>query len=1113
MSIPLGKLSLSIVLTITITLVTFGQDLDEVSLRGTVHDVLGGVIPGAVIEISVGSQRGIRKAVSDANGRFSLIELPPGRLSISVSAEGFEAFRAESLSAVSGQVVHIQVTLEPSSIKEEVTVASDGPSLDISRTTIGSTLREDEIDALPNPSGDVLDLVFMLSGTDEESFSIDGLADDDRIGNGSEFDRPSEVIGAGSVSLSGGAAYSTNITIDGLDNNDDRSAEERFQPPPDSVAELQVVSNQFSAEYGRASGGRINIRTRAGDANLRWNVHASFQDESLNANTYNNNRRGLARLPFTKIDPAVTVSGPAPIQQQTKFLFSYALQTRWADSRIDTMVPVDTIPSFPMPAPTHPHQARVDDIPNPSSDSFPEVQIAPYIKRIRTPSVRHRITGRIDHGFSENHSVTAGLQVGRSRDLRQYRETTRYLEETLQARERMSDALQFTDSLVLSKALFNQFRFQYSSHRPAFAAKGADDPVVLLFISDDSRAGSPDQVRGTIVAGNSTANFANLRSENRFQVQDTLSAVAGSHTMRFGVDVQSINSTIRELRDTTGTFNFARVYDLIASQPSRYRRSFGSTSTQKNTYVGLFAQDDFQIFDGLTLSTGLRYERESILPDNNNVGPRIGVAWAPGGSGRFVIRAGAGVFYNRVLLRTLDDYSLGKSERRFDSEALSGPSSEARCLNQIEPGPNAHTDKCRFLNAIASRFPDPPDEGDIHEILSALGIAKGGFITDTNFTRFVSEGIRVPESYQFNAGFESEVGPSLFVAVSFNFNKASGLWRETNVNAFRAPTGYGSLTEYLLALGKIELNGQVTRFVLGDPADPDGVTEENGVRLVNLMSLNPSESRSSPIGIAFSALEATLERPFDPQLGQVEMVSSRGKSVYEGLSVSIRNANRRLLCGLSASFRAVYTFSRNRDDGFVDTSSAQVTGDFGSEFSASSIDRRHRFRLLGRMEFPSFLGGITFAPVIRIESPRPFNLGIGGSDRNLDDVSNDRPNFSGDLSRLVSRGPEDPFPSELVDHLTLPPIGSPGDLPRNAGRGPMLFVFNARFGRRLQLAETISVDPYISVTNILNAKVFSFGSDYVNLAESGSSEFQRGFLVPGRTLSQRKVQLGIKVRF
>jgi len=134
-------------------------------------------------------------------------------------------------------------------------------------------------------------LVFLLGGVTEAPLSTSELADEGR----GVFLRgtPEE---AGSFSLTGAPATSNNITIDGLDNNDDRSARERITLNVDSIAEVQIITNQYAAEYGRASGGRINIRTRAGANSFHGDGSVYFGDESLNANTYFRNARGLGRV-------------------------------------------------------------------------------------------------------------------------------------------------------------------------------------------------------------------------------------------------------------------------------------------------------------------------------------------------------------------------------------------------------------------------------------------------------------------------------------------------------------------------------------------------------------------------------------------------------------------------------------------------------------------------------------------------------------------------------------------------------------------------------------------------------------------------------------------------
>ncbi|MCB1024914.1 MAG: carboxypeptidase regulatory-like domain-containing protein, partial [Acidobacteria bacterium] len=299
MATSLGK-TLSFALTlclITFVQTVISQDLDDVSIKGNILDINGDSISGAVITATL-VRTGIgRTVVSDKNGRYQIIELPPGPYIIKVSAPGFAPIETEEFLTISAQNLKLKFTLSPAAVTAEQTIRvseDDLPAVDTTRTVVGSTLTQTEIEDLPNTSNDVLDLVYSVTGTAEEPLSIRDLAGDDRIGNGSELDQPGRIIGSGIISLSGGAAYSTNITIDGMDNNDDREAGERFQPPGSSVAEVQVITNQFSAEYGRASGGRVNIRTRAGAKKFRGQASLFFEDSDLNANTYNNNRRGLS---------------------------------------------------------------------------------------------------------------------------------------------------------------------------------------------------------------------------------------------------------------------------------------------------------------------------------------------------------------------------------------------------------------------------------------------------------------------------------------------------------------------------------------------------------------------------------------------------------------------------------------------------------------------------------------------------------------------------------------------------------------------------------------------------------------------------------------------------
>ncbi|PYS54681.1 MAG: hypothetical protein DMF76_26690 [Acidobacteria bacterium] len=213
-----------------------------------------------------------------------------------------------------------------------------------------------------------------------------------------------------------------------------------------------------------------------------------------------------------------------------------------------------------------------------------------------------------------------------------------------------------------------QTRFQYSRLTPAVAATGGTtSPVVLIGINDPLKL-----VTGTLVGGTSTSG-ATDRRETRLQFQEIFAYVGGNHSMKFGVDIQRIKSTFIDLSDATGTWDFDSAGDFLANVPSRFRQNFLTTSTQHNTYAGIFAQDEWRMRSNFMLSYGLRWENESIVRDGDNFGPRLAFAYDPFKSGKTVIRGGAGIFYNRALLRTIDDFTLGAQRLFFDTDTLVDP--------------------------------------------------------------------------------------------------------------------------------------------------------------------------------------------------------------------------------------------------------------------------------------------------------------------------------------------------------------------------------------------------------------------------------------------------------
>ncbi|MDQ3816995.1 MAG: hypothetical protein M3362_04805 [Acidobacteriota bacterium] len=467
-------------------------------------------------------------------------------------------------------------------------------------------------------------------------------------------------------------------------------------------------------------------------------------------------------------------------------------------------------------------------------------------------------------------------------------------------------------------------------------------------------------------------------------------------------------------------------------------------------------------------------------------------------------------------MRTIDDFTLGKRQLLFDTNALTAPATH-QVLTAAQR---------RAFIAANLHFPDVLTSD------SPLVLQFGAL--NTNFSRRLDPTLRIPESYQANVGVERQIAGQYVFEANYTYNRGLHLWREFNANAPLLPKGFSSFTEYLLSrdfpnfrpcvncprpLYDVSTAGELVRFSTSsmDPTNPNAIGRavEFGVP-ISVFNLN-SFSSTTTLNVALGALDAL--RP-DPSQTEVEQLASIGNSFYHGLTLELRRRFRRSKNGFGCSFRAAYTLSRLTDDGIVNTSDALRPGDFRAERSRSLLDRRHRFVFSGTFDTPGSLGRLQLSTVLRLASGAPFNISIGGVDRNLDDVGNDRPVFTGDLSLLRFRRPGDPLDPQLLTAFALPTIGQTGNLPRNAGIGPGFFLFDLNVTREFRLTERLRLRPVVEIDNVLNKTVLSFGSEFINFTglSPAATPAQRQafidtFLVPTRTLRPRQIRFGIRFDF
>lgn len=1121
------------------------QDLDDVTISGKIVDTNNAPIAGATVIATLVSTNVERTVTTNDDGNYRFIKLTPGIYKIKIYATGFGAKERIDLKTVSGQSLQLDFPLSPADVQVQqiVTVTEDdAPAIDTTRTVVGGTISGRDIEELPINTRNPLDLVLTLGGTSEEALSTRDLAEDRNVTSATA---PAE---QGNFSLSGGVSYSNNITIDGLDNNDDRSANFRFQPSLETVEEVQVITNQFSAEYGRASGGRINLRTRSGSNRFRGRAFMFFRDDNLNANSWYNNFRKYTpvapltspdtnplynRLPFTEYNPGFTLSGPIKIpkiyngKNRTFFSVGYEYLKLEDTTLINTWVPNVSNPNYPLPAGTGncPLISCLD------TNSSPAVLLSPYTKTYPSPNVNHIVSAKFDHKLTDNNNFIIGYQLGRRKNRRSTAASVTRLDDALQARTINSDAINFTDNHVFNSKAVNQFRFQYSIYEPSYQTDRPFDPVVLIGYRNPETGSAQ-----TLIVGNSTASggnnetFPQNRRETRFQYQETLTYILGNHTLKGGFDIQKIRSKSKELSDATGTFNFANMERFQSNVLSRFRLNFGSGSDVKNTYWGVFINDEAKLKPNFTLNYGLRYERETTVNDKNNFGPRVGIAWDPFGKGNGVIRFGAGVFYNRTLLRTVaDSIQNVNGILPFDTNAIGTGATDDR--------------RIAILAAIARRFPNSyatPQElrnlvaGVCATIVTPLPCnSNTGFIISSGSTgnplRSVDADLKIPESYQFNLGFEKQIAKGWVFEANYTRNKTVRLWRDRNINVPVLPSGYSDWTAYLLANPYQLRNsaGAVVRtynFYTGNVSNLGVTTAQNGTTTCTTTSvtcyvnLNTTSTTSTTPNVAVTgsstnavggaigvALAAIARFRPDPNFEEKSRIGSIGKSFYQGVIFELRSKHKKYGAGFGGNLRFNYTLSSTKDDGLNNTSNAQVNGDFESEYTRNVQDRRHRTAFSGTFDTPFWFGKLKFSPLFRAGSSAPFNIGIGGSDRNLDDLGTDRPNFSGNIKDIVWQRSGAPTPVDLYNRFSLPTIGSRGgNLTRNAGTGPSFFTFDMNVSREFRFRERMKMRPTVQVDNVFNAAVFNFGAAFIDYGSP------IGFLVPTRTYRARQVRLGMR---
>lgn len=294
------------------------------TIAGTVTDATGAVVVGAQVSITSVDTAAVRTITSDAQGSYVFAAVAPGAYDVAVSQKGFGSYKQRATASPGIRVV-VDVKLEAKAAGETIEVVAQGATqVDTQTSSISQTVSQLRVSELPSLTRDPYDFVQTMGNVNQDSCS--GTGGRDQIARGA------------GVSMNGQRSASTDALLDGGENVDLYTTKVGQSVPIEAVSEFSVSNNNFSAEYGRASGGVINVVTKSGSNSFHGSLFEFNRLSALTSNDYDSNARGVPKAKYTRNQFGYAIGGP--VFKNKLFFFS---ATEWTRVRSNGNVLVGVI--------------------------------------------------------------------------------------------------------------------------------------------------------------------------------------------------------------------------------------------------------------------------------------------------------------------------------------------------------------------------------------------------------------------------------------------------------------------------------------------------------------------------------------------------------------------------------------------------------------------------------------------------------------------------------------------------------------------------------------------------------------------------------------------------
>jgi outer membrane receptor protein involved in Fe transport len=603
------------------------------TLRGTVVDPNGGVVVGATVTVkNEATGTASTPVTTSSEGVFEVPQLLPGAYTVTVEAAGFKRGVSTGAQVKAGIVNPVDVKLEPGNVAETVTVTSNTEEVvQRDQSQISTTVEARKIEELPsNGAGGGLDTLALLAP---------GVIANRSGGTNTN--------GTG-LSVNGNRGRSNNFQIDGADNNDlSVAGPAMFVDNQDQVQEYQVITNNFSAQYGRNQGAIVNIVTKGGGNQFHGSAFEFHQDNAFLNSLDNIERRGgqLAPNPSLYNVFGGTVGGPLWLPRfgeggkswlsgKDRFFFFVTYQgirnpsiTTLRSSSL-VIAPADLprlAAAFPgngaiqaivtqgataLPVGAHPRT----DVANPFStitlggQTFQAFQ--PEIN-FSTPFTENNDSERFDLKLSNKDNVT----------VRRLRQGQNFVNALAQSNGFTGDVPATSKNFgviwtrTITNSIVSEARFTYQKIGVVFGGGCSTNapgciPTVTDIGSAFTNIGFPVVSGSRALQGIGPAtNLPQGRVGKVYQYADNLTWVHGKHSFIFGAEFKHLNTVVPFLPNFNGAYSFNSVTRLLNNAPSGFALTVGDpTLSFKENDEYFFVQDDYKIRPNLTLNLGVRYE-------------------------------------------------------------------------------------------------------------------------------------------------------------------------------------------------------------------------------------------------------------------------------------------------------------------------------------------------------------------------------------------------------------------------------------------------------------------------------------------------------------------------